>query len=463
MLFVTLVTTLAFSPSAIGQCPPSRRSTLRSNSFRMAAEPNLLVAVTASDQSASAARAPERTLVHSPPQRDLAWEIVKEECHDILEQLPLSLQRNYSLMKELDEQVTAHLQAIPAVLKDYYELRVKVEEQMATNGANASSGDAIDRPDADRLCKRPVSRASFSSASLTPISESPSTRSLSLPNVRNGGSGESNDEAETEEQDTSFETERSAVPAAPSSVQLITRIATLATDAMRGSLEKVNLANAAYAGIDRHIRALDIAIAEQEKAIEIGIRPGTHPASSTVVNGTSPNHARSPSFESNSLLALAEAATAIHAAEKTLESLQPSPISPPIKKEKKEASKKVEKQSHAAAVKPKVEPSKPKVDTSKAAKPKQQPRKDRRVGKKDPSILAIVPLDDDEPIDPNEPTYCYCNRVSFGNMIACDGPDCKREWFHYECVGITREPAANKKWYCRDCEIQEPAKKKRKR
>lgn len=24
-------------------------------------------------------------------------------------------------------------------------------------------------------------------------------------------------------------------------------------------------------------------------------------------------------------------------------------------------------------------------------------------------------------IDPNEPTYCYCNQVSFGDMIACDG------------------------------------------
>ena len=29
-------------------------------------------------------------------------------------------------------------------------------------------------------------------------------------------------------------------------------------------------------------------------------------------------------------------------------------------------------------------------------------------------------MDLDLPIDPNEPTYCICNRVSFGNMIACD-------------------------------------------
>jgi inhibitor of growth protein 4 len=29
----------------------------------------------------------------------------------------------------------------------------------------------------------------------------------------------------------------------------------------------------------------------------------------------------------------------------------------------------------------------------------------------------------DEGIDPNEPTYCICNQVSFGEMIACDNDD----------------------------------------
>lgn len=26
-------------------------------------------------------------------------------------------------------------------------------------------------------------------------------------------------------------------------------------------------------------------------------------------------------------------------------------------------------------------------------------------------------------MDPNEPTYCLCNQVSFGEMVACDHPD----------------------------------------
>lgn len=28
-----------------------------------------------------------------------------------------------------------------------------------------------------------------------------------------------------------------------------------------------------------------------------------------------------------------------------------------------------------------------------------------------------------EPIDPDEPTYCLCNQVSFGEMIGCDNDE----------------------------------------
>eukprot|EP00941_MAST-03F_sp_MAST-3F-sp1_P002774 g2774.t1 len=55
----------------------------------------------------------------------------------------------------------------------------------------------------------------------------------------------------------------------------------------------------------------------------------------------------------------------------------------------------------------------------------------------------------DMPIDPNEPTYCFCNRVSFGKMVGCDNDDCEIEWFHYDCVGLTEPPKG--KWYCPKC------------
>uniref|UniRef100_A0A673J0N5 Inhibitor of growth protein n=1 Tax=Sinocyclocheilus rhinocerous TaxID=307959 RepID=A0A673J0N5_9TELE len=55
----------------------------------------------------------------------------------------------------------------------------------------------------------------------------------------------------------------------------------------------------------------------------------------------------------------------------------------------------------------------------------------------------------DIPIDPNEPTYCLCEQVSFGQMIGCDNDECPIEWFHFSCVGLNHKPKG--KWYCPKC------------
>lgn len=52
-------------------------------------------------------------------------------------------------------------------------------------------------------------------------------------------------------------------------------------------------------------------------------------------------------------------------------------------------------------------------------------------------------------VDPNEPTYCICDKPSFGEMIACDNDECIKEWFHYECVGLLGPVKG--KWFCPDC------------
>lgn len=52
-------------------------------------------------------------------------------------------------------------------------------------------------------------------------------------------------------------------------------------------------------------------------------------------------------------------------------------------------------------------------------------------------------------IDPNEPTYCLCEQVSYGEMIGCDNEQCPIEWFHFTCVGLTYKPKG--KWYCPKC------------
>ncbi|OJJ96165.1 hypothetical protein ASPACDRAFT_63641 [Aspergillus aculeatus ATCC 16872] len=61
-------------------------------------------------------------------------------------------------------------------------------------------------------------------------------------------------------------------------------------------------------------------------------------------------------------------------------------------------------------------------------------------------------LDEEEDEDEgNEDTkvYCTCRSVSHGDMVACDNEDCEFEWFHWKCVGLTREPVG--KWYCPQC------------
>ncbi|KAF2013886.1 hypothetical protein BU24DRAFT_249244 [Aaosphaeria arxii CBS 175.79] len=57
--------------------------------------------------------------------------------------------------------------------------------------------------------------------------------------------------------------------------------------------------------------------------------------------------------------------------------------------------------------------------------------------------------------------YCFCQRVSFGDMVACDNDNCHYQWFHWECVGIKEEPVGD--WLCPDCRKQPPNKIKRAR
>ncbi|KAI0816792.1 hypothetical protein GGR55DRAFT_628598 [Xylaria sp. FL0064] len=100
--------------------------------------------------------------------------------------------------------------------------------------------------------------------------------------------------------------------------------------------------------------------------------------------------------------------------------------------------------------------------TSAIGKRKAAPRKKARGGTKrekgtnqQPEPEVEVEVDDDgNIIDPDEPRYCLCNRVSFGTMIQCDNIDnCEKEWFHLECVGLSEIPARTTKWYCPQCRI----------
>lgn len=78
-------------------------------------------------------------------------------------------------------------------------------------------------------------------------------------------------------------------------------------------------------------------------------------------------------------------------------------------------------------------------------------RKNVTVGTRDgsASCISTEPLAVDMPLDPNEPKYCTCHQVSFGEMIACDNKECPIEWFHFACVDLKSKPKG--KWYCPEC------------
>lgn len=71
-----------------------------------------------------------------------------------------------------------------------------------------------------------------------------------------------------------------------------------------------------------------------------------------------------------------------------------------------------------------------------------------------PEPVDIIPIAQNghDTIDPNEPVYCTCRRVSFGKMVACENSNCDIEWYHYECVGLTEEFNSDQtKWVCPTC------------
>jgi len=52
----------------------------------------------------------------------------------------------------------------------------------------------------------------------------------------------------------------------------------------------------------------------------------------------------------------------------------------------------------------------------------------------------------------HKPVYCICQQESYGDMVACDNPDCLFEWFHFACVGVTTAPDGV--WICPPCKQQ---------
>ncbi|XP_017482776.1 PREDICTED: inhibitor of growth protein 3-like [Rhagoletis zephyria] len=62
----------------------------------------------------------------------------------------------------------------------------------------------------------------------------------------------------------------------------------------------------------------------------------------------------------------------------------------------------------------------------------------------------------------DEPRYCVCNNISYGEMIFCENSQCPYgQWFHYDCVGIKQPPKGS--WFCSACSGKKSTKDKNKK
>ncbi|KAJ3763264.1 hypothetical protein EV360DRAFT_33953 [Lentinula raphanica] len=80
--------------------------------------------------------------------------------------------------------------------------------------------------------------------------------------------------------------------------------------------------------------------------------------------------------------------------------------------------------------------------------PPRQPKIEEPEEEEEPELEEAEGDDEDD----DQKLYCFCQKPSAGDMIACDNNSgCPYEWFHLECVGITEPPPATTKWYCPHC------------
>ncbi|KAH8117142.1 hypothetical protein DFH11DRAFT_983794 [Phellopilus nigrolimitatus] len=294
------------------------------------------------------------------------WEAFREEYVESIEQLPLSLHRRFTLLSELDIQAQSHRSALLPSLKEYAKKRITTEKKNVNIVPNeAQDCDNGTKSDLD------FGRA----AGIAKIIAGAKERHLK-------------------------------------SADTLPEISSLLNDLIRASEEKVNLAQATYDTVDKHVCLLDQAIKEHDLHSPInneggpGLRfAGNHLRTTPTNNPMGPVKWRNKNDRTGNSVVF------------------------PSQSPQDDASLNKRFRKVPATAKGPVSD----------------------LGLRPRSNVSNINAAIDGDIDPHEPRYCYCNQVSWGEMIACDADDCEREWFHLGCAGLTEAPKGKSKWYCNAC------------
>ncbi|KAI8604793.1 inhibitor of growth proteins N-terminal histone-binding-domain-containing protein [Dissophora ornata] len=213
-------------------------------------------------------------------------------------------------------------------------------------------------------------------------------------------------------------------------IKLLQSLNEMLVESLRQGEEKVALATAAYDVVDRHVRRLDDDLQKYEDEQMIG--PGRLGNTSSNASGATADRKEE---SSNAITSTTTTGNKKGGSSSTQDA--------PSSKRKKQTHSSNNNGSNAAT---------PASTTSEKRKGGTVAATGSKAAKKPASFTEL-------PIDPNEPLYCYCQQVSYGEMVACDNGDCEVEWFHLSCVNLKAPPKG--KWYCKDCsqKSKKPQKK----
>ncbi|SCV69346.1 BQ2448_2366 [Microbotryum intermedium] len=186
---------------------------------------------------------------------------------------------------------------------------------------------------------------------------------------------------------------------------------------IRAVEDKINLTQTLYESVDRHIQRLDNDLARHEDSFVLGMRPGTLPSH----DAPSVSQKEAPgATTSRGAIALGE-------------------------KEAYEGFNLTDDEERYRRGRGGAD-GRPMVGTDKYMQDERRRLRNEKLRMREEKQQLDTAMGH---IDPNEPTYCFCERVSFGQMVGCENEDCSREWFHFECVGLDAPPVGE--WYCLEC------------
>ncbi|PPQ63175.1 hypothetical protein CVT24_005720 [Panaeolus cyanescens] len=174
------------------------------------------------------------------------WEAIREAHFEVIEQLPLTLERQLSLMKQLDQQTIEHTARLLPIFQKYAQQR----RAMAGEPLSDNSSSSVEPLPGDTQ---------------SPTTQPPNT--IPLQRLKSSDSRPSPLPASVSGHNTDGNYRQS-------NRELLSQIALLAEELLRASQEKVNLAQTNHESVERHIRLLDQAIKEQEAALLSGNENG---------------------------------------------------------------------------------------------------------------------------------------------------------------------------------------------